>query len=82
MYKDSIYNKITQDSEIRVDNGYNYAKNGLINKFVSPALYGNPRIANFLNRIDLLLIDLTDSVKRLQFFFNYTIDKNDRRYNL
>lgn len=82
MYKDSIYNKITLDSEIRADNGYNYAKNGLINKFVSPALYGNPRIGNFLNRIDLLLIDLTDSVKGIQFFFNYTIDKNDRRYNL
>ena len=82
MYKDSIYNKIIQDSEHRLDTGYNYSKNGLIKKFVSPSLYGNPRIANFLNRIDSLLIELTDSVKKVQFFFNYTIDKNDRRYNL
>lgn len=82
MYKDSIYNKITQDSENRLDMGYDYIQNGLINKFVSPSLYGNPRIGNFLNRVDLLLIDLTDSVKKIQFLFNYTIDKNDRRYNL
>lgn len=81
MYKDSIYNKIVQDSEVRQAQGYDYAKKGLFTRFLSPALYGNPRIANFLEKTDPLLIELTDSVKRLQFFFNYTIDKNDRRYN-
>jgi hypothetical protein len=81
MYKDSIYNKITQESEDRLDLGYNYQKNGLFTRFLSPSLYGNPRIAKFLNMSDSLLIELTDSVKKIQFFYNYTIDKNDRRYN-
>jgi hypothetical protein len=82
MYKDSIYNKITQDSEVRLDSGYNYSKNGLFSRFLSPSLFGNPRIAKFLSMTDQLLIELTDSVKRIQFFCNYTIDKNDRRYNI
>ena len=82
MYKDSIYNKIVQDSEDREGNGYDYAKNGLFVRFLSPALYGNPRITKFLGMTDPLLIELTDSVKKLQFYFNYTIDKNDRRYNI
>jgi hypothetical protein len=82
MHKDSFYRKIFESSEERIDTGYDYSKNGLISKFVSPTMFGNPRLAEFLNRIDDMLIELTDSVKRVQFFFNYTIEKNDRRYNL
>lgn len=82
MYKDSIYTKINQDSESRVAMGYDYSKNGLISKFVSPTLFGNTRLGEFLNKIDKLLIEIVDSVKRIQFFFNFTIDKNDRRHNI
>ena len=79
MYKDSIYNKINQDSEVRIATGYDYGKNGLINRFVSPTLFGNTRLSTFLTKIDKLLIEIVESVKRIQFFFNFTIDKNDRR---
>jgi hypothetical protein len=81
MYKDSIYNKMLQSSEKRTAMGFDYASNGLLNKWLSPMMFANPRLETFLNKIDPMFIELLDSVKRIQFFNNYTIDKNDRRYN-
>jgi hypothetical protein len=81
MHKDSFYRKIYESSEDRKNLGFDYAKEGLLKRFVSPSLYGNPRLAEFLNRLEPLFIELIESVKRIQFFYNYTIDKNDRRYN-
>ena len=81
MYVDSFYRKIIQSSDKTVATGYNYGVNGLIDKFVSPRLYLVPRIEGFLNLLDPALVELLESVKRLQFYYNYTIDKNDRRIN-
>lgn len=81
MYVNSFYNKMLQSTEKRTALGYDYAKEGLIKKFVSPRLYFNPRIEDFLNLLDPVLIEMVDMVKKVQFFNNYTIDKNDRRIN-
>jgi hypothetical protein len=81
MHKDSYYRKIYESSEERVNLGYDYSKRGFLSKLVSPMLFGNPRLAEFLRRTEMMLLELTDSVKTVQFFYNYTIDKNDRRYN-
>jgi hypothetical protein len=81
MYKDSIYNKMYQSTEERLNMGFNYEENGLLNKFVSPTMYGNPRLAEFLRRIDPLFLEILKSVKKIQYYYNYTIDKNDTRYN-
>ena len=70
------------DQEDRVSMGYDYNKEGLIAKFISPILYQNPRLATFLGYLDQSLIEFTESVKKIQFYTNYTIDKNDRRINL
>jgi hypothetical protein len=71
-----------QSSESRTSMGFDYANKGLLSRWLSPMMYGNPRLATFLNMINPTFIELLDSVKRIQFFYNYTIDKNDRRYNL
>jgi hypothetical protein len=81
MYHDSFYTKINQSTEKRINQGYDYNTNGVLNSFVSPILYGNPRLATFLNKIDRLFVEIIESVKKLQFYQNYTIDKNDRRLN-
>jgi hypothetical protein len=81
MNKDSLYVKILHDSEKRFSMGFNYTKKGLIERFLSPTMYGNPRLSNFLKRLEPLFIELIESVKRIQFYTNYTIDKNDRRFN-
>jgi hypothetical protein len=81
MHKDSMYKKRTESLESRIDLGFDYKSSGMLNKFLSPTMFGNPRLKEFLNRIDSIFINITDSVKTIQFFFNYTVDKNDKRYN-
>ena len=69
MHKDSFYRKIYESSEDRKNLGFDYAKEGLLKRFLSPSLYGNPRLIEFLNRLEPLFIELIESVKRIQFFY-------------
>jgi hypothetical protein len=81
MYVDSFYNKLIRSNDKLIARGFNYETNGIIDKFVSPRMYLVDRVAGFLNMIDPSLIELLDSVKRVQFYYNYTMDKNDRSLN-
>jgi hypothetical protein len=81
MYVDSFYNKLIRSNDRLVARGYNYGENGIMDKFVSPRLYLVDRISTFLNLLDPGLIELLESVKKVQFYYNYTMDKNDRSLN-
>ena len=81
MYKDSIYQKMYRGSEDRKNMGYNYS-DGLLSRFFSNMMYQNPRLSTFLDKIEPLFVEILDSIKKIQFYQNYTIDKNDTRYNL
>lgn len=81
MYVDSFYNKLIRSNDKLIARGYDYKANGMINKMVSPRMYLVSRISGFLDMIDPSLIELVDSVKRVQFYYNYTMDKNDRSLN-
>jgi len=82
MYNNSIYNKMLEDGEIVKNSGFDYNKNGMVDKFVSNRMKLNPRMSTFLDYLNDILINFTESVKKLQFYNNYTIDKNDRRLNI
>jgi len=82
MYKDSVYTKIYQSNDKIKDTGYDYRSEGMINKFFSNRMFGNPGMDGFLNRIEPYFIEMTDSVKAIQFYNNYTLDKNDGSINL
>lgn len=82
MYKDSIYKKMLEDSEQRKDTGFNYREEGVLHKFFSNRMFGNPVMDGFLERLEMYFIEMIDSVKKIQFYNNYTIDKNDGRINL
>lgn len=59
-------------------NSYNYSENGnLMKKSVSPALYDNPTISNFLNHLSGLVSNLVNNVKRIKRQYIITIDRND-----
>lgn len=81
MYVNSYYNKILRSSDKVTARGFNYIESGLLNKMLSPRMYLVPRIKDFLELLDPSLIELLESVKRIQFFYNYTMDKNDRSLN-
>jgi hypothetical protein len=81
MYKDSLYNKMLQSTENRLNTGFDYTSNGMLKRFLSPTMTGNPRLKEFIERIDKTFIELANTVKKVQFYLNYTIDKNDNRIN-
>ena len=81
MYKDSIYNKMYQEGELITSNGYDYRKNGLVNRWISKRMLMSPLMDGFLGKIEPYFVELIDSVKKLQFYQNYTIDKNDGSLN-
>lgn len=82
MYRDSIYQKMYDSNDKLKEVGYNYRKNGLLDKFISNRMFGNPVMDGFLKRIGAWFIEITDSVKKIQIYNNYTIDKNDGSINL
>ena len=82
MYVDSLYNKMIQSNDELLNTGYNYNQQGLLRRFFSPRMYMNPRMEEFLNKIEPTIIEFTESVKKVQFYTNYTVDKNERRINL
>lgn len=81
MLHDSFYRNLTRPTGLK-HRGYDYAARGLLNRFLSSRLYGNPLIAGFLQRLDVVAVDVLDRVKLVQFYYNYTVDKNDRSLNL
>ncbi len=80
MVHDSRYRQML--SSPRVNRGHDFASAGLMRRFVSARLYGNPMVAGFLDRLDRVMVDLVEAVKTVQFRYNYCMDKNDRSLNL
>jgi hypothetical protein len=81
MYIDSFYNKLIRSNDRLTSRGYDYQANGILDKMLSPRMYLVERVKGFLNMMDPSLMELLDSVKRVQFYYNYTMDKNDRSLN-
>ena len=82
MYVNSVYNKMIQSGDEVLNTGYDYNTKGLFTRFFSSRMYMNPRTEEFLNGIEPTVIEFTESVKKIQFYTNFTIDKNDRRINI
>ena len=81
MYKQSIYKKMLEESEDLKYRGFRYQDTNIMEKFVSNRMMGNPIMEGFLNRLNPIFINWIESVKRVQFFYNYIIDKNDNSIN-
>jgi len=81
MYKESIYTKMLKDSEDLKYRGYQYQNTNIMKRFVSNRMLGNPIMLGFLNLLNPIFINWIESVKRVQFFYNYIIDKNDNSIN-
>ncbi len=81
MYKDSVYKKMLEDGNKTLHNGYDYRTRGIVGRLFSNRMFQNPLMEGFLNKIEPYFVELLDSVKKLQFYQNYTIDKNDGSLN-
>jgi hypothetical protein len=57
---------------------YDYKKTGeVFKKTLSPALYKNPTIANFLDKISELMVSLIENVKRINLHYTYSVSKDE-----
>lgn len=81
MYKQSIYKKMLTESEDLKYRGFQYQNANIMEKFVSNRMISNPIMEGFLKRLNPIFINWIESVKRVQFFYNYIIDKNDNSIN-
>ena len=81
MYKDSIYTKMLTESSDLKYKGFQYQNINIMEKFVSNRMTGNPIMAGLLKLLSPIFINWLESVKRIQFFYNYIIDKNDNSIN-
>lgn len=82
MYRDSIYKKILEEGTIYKSNGYDYRNRGIAHRFFSKRMLMSPLVSGFIKRLEPYFIEILDSVKKLQFYQNYTIDKNDGSINI
>jgi len=62
-------------------NGYDYRTRGLTNRWFSKRMIMNPVTDGFIKMIEPYFTEMLDSVKKLQFYQNYTLDKNDGSLN-
>jgi hypothetical protein len=81
MYKDSIYKKMYEQGESVLHRGYDPEKEGLVNRFFSSRMYMNPVVESFIKKMEPYMINMINSVKKIQFYQNYTVDKNDTTLN-
>jgi hypothetical protein len=81
MYKDSVYNKMLESGNKTLHNGYDYRTQGITGRLFSNRMFQNPVMEGFIKLLEPYFVELLDSVKKLQFYQNYTIDKNDGSIN-
>lgn len=81
MYKDSIYRKMYQQGEDVKNTGYDYETGGIVKRFVSSRMLMNDLMEQYLLQLDPYFKEFLNSVKKIQFYQNYTIDKNDSTLN-
>lgn len=73
----SITNRINDD----ISNlGYDY-KDKVLKRSISPYLLKNANISSFIEKIEPIITEIIELPKKLKAFWNFTIDKNDTRFN-
>lgn len=80
--QESIYDKIERSKDVLLHTGldYNNDGEGVLRRVMSRQMFRtNDTLIGFLDRIDAVVRELIDSVKRIKLFANPALDKNDSR---
>lgn len=81
MVKDSIYRKIYERREKRLNLGYDY-KNDIMKNTLSNQMFGvNSTLTKFIGDINNIVYQWIESVKQIKIFANPAVDKYENKLN-
>jgi|TARA_B110000908_G_C10177070_1_gene413731 hypothetical protein len=74
-----LYNITKHRKDVNLNVRYDYKKNGLLDKQMSPHIRRNQTMREFLIFVNDYFLSLLDQVRSLKNFGNFTIEKDDER---
>ena len=81
MHRDSIFRKAGERKEKRLYVGFKY-RDKIIEKTVSSYLLGiSPFMDKFLLKLDVIVFNNIEAVKKIKIFANPALDKNETKIN-
>ena len=81
MHRDSIFRKSIERKENRLYLGFSY-KDKIIEKTVSPYMLGvSTFMDKFLLKLDAMVFNNIEAVKKIKIFANLALDKNSTKLN-
>jgi hypothetical protein len=81
MHRDSIFRKAGERKEQRLYIGFKY-RDKIIEKTVSPYLLGiSSFMDKFLLKLDAIVFNNIEAVKKIKIFANPALDKNETKIN-
>lgn len=73
--KTSIYDATDSAKDDRLNTGYDFSQD-IMKKNLSPLLFKNEHLANFINLIQLPIIKFINTVTTLRVYKSYTVKKD------
>jgi len=81
MNRDSIFRKSIERKEQRLHTGFSY-KDKILERTVSPYLLGvSSFMDGFILRLDRMVYNNIEAVKKIKIFANPALDKNETKLN-
>ena len=81
MHKDSIFRKAYQRNEKKLYIGFDYSKQ-ILEKTLSPQMFGaTPFLDSFLEKLNNMVYNNIEAVKKIKIFANPALDKNETKFN-
>lgn len=82
-YRDfkSVIDKSRQTCSTK-NRGYDVSEKGILNKCVSKYLYRESRFSMFLMYVDKMMVHFINSIKRIQFYNNFSMKEDDTSLNI
>jgi hypothetical protein len=81
MRKDSIFRKAYGRNEKRLYLGFDYTAK-VLEKTISPQIFGvSAFLDGFLEKLNKMVVNNIDAVKKIKIFANPALDKNETKFN-
>ena len=77
--KAKIYDSAKKRKDARFNLGYDYGKEGLLSKMVSPFILRSQTLRQFIVFIDDYIYNITNGIRYVKNYKNFTTKKDDKQ---